>query len=93
VRHFVPRQYLEEGWILARAERNGMGIPVVRPFFFENKPLLFGRPVMTLLKFCVMSILYYPVKLCPRSKARFKFLWQYFQTKGVLRFPIEKKST
>ncbi len=85
IHHFIPKKYFDEKWMLSRAERYGLGIVIVRQASFKNRPMIFGRPIKTLIKFMIMSLLYFPILLLPKSKKRFNFLWEYNKTRGILK--------
>ncbi|MGH6842204.1 MAG: glycosyltransferase, partial [Methylocella sp.] len=85
VRHFVPAKYLDERWIFQRAERHGLGMPVVEPDLFRYKKKLFGLPAGMLITFGAMAIMVKIVERLPRSKLRHRFLRGYNRRKGMLK--------
>ena len=85
VRHFIPKNYLDEGWILRRAERYGLGMVITQPEFLAARFKLGGYPVKLSLRFLLMSIAAPLVVTLPRSPRRFRFLWTYNRLKGILK--------
>ncbi|MGH6847213.1 MAG: glycosyltransferase [Methylocella sp.] len=85
VQHFMPAEYLDERWIFQRAERHGLGMPVMAPHLFHSGKILFGYPVRLLIKFSALATMVKIVELLPRSKFRYDWLWRYNRHKGLLK--------
>ncbi len=85
VHHIIPTEYLDEQWILSRAERYGLGNPIVNAHWFEGKLALNGIPITTWLRYAALNILRKPIEWLPKSRLRFQLLWQYYMNRGMLK--------
>jgi len=91
VRHIIKRAYVDEGWILSRGERYGMGLVATRPELFSGKIRLAGVPVGALATWLAMATPTLVLKNAPKSPGRFDALWKQSVRRGILRqFAIER---
>lgn len=85
VQHMIPARNMTEEWIIQRAERFGWGMVVQHPEWFDDYRPVSVAWLKKRLKYALHSCLYYPVKLLPKSRRRFNFIyWVYYQ-KGVFK--------
>lgn len=85
VQHIVKAAYVDEGWMLRRAERYGMGLVVVRPELFASKPKIAGVPVLAAAMWLLLSPVAALLKCLPQGRGRFKLLWGQAVRRGILR--------
>lgn len=85
LQHIVKAAYVDEGWMLRRAERYGMGLVVVRPELFASKAKIAGVPVLAGLNWLLLSPVAALAHALPKSRARFHLLWGQAVRKGILR--------
>ena len=91
VRHIIKQAYVDEGWILSRGERYGMGLVATRPELFSGKFRLAGIPTGALAIWLAMATPALVLRKAPKSTGRFKALWKQSVRRGILRqFAIER---
>jgi glycosyltransferase involved in cell wall biosynthesis len=93
VRHIVNAAYVEEGWMLQRAKRYGMGLVVIRPELFATKPKVAGIPVAAAALWLALAPVAGLVALLPRSRWRFRLLWDQAVRQGILRQSLDTRAT
>ncbi|MEI1246811.1 glycosyltransferase [Rhizobium aouanii] len=93
VRHIVRKGYVNEGWVLRRGERYGMGLVIVRPDLFDSKTKIAGLPILSALRWLLMVPASVVVKRFPLSGVRFKLLWAQSVRQGILRQFLKQRST
>ncbi|TAV75020.1 glycosyltransferase [Rhizobium leguminosarum] len=91
VQHIVRKGYVEEGWVLRRGERYGMGLVIIRPNLFNSKAKIFGLPIGSALRWLLMAPVSFILKGFPQSGARFKLLWAQSVRQGILRQFIKQR--
>jgi glycosyltransferase involved in cell wall biosynthesis len=92
VRHIVRKGYVEEGWVLRRGERYGMGLVIIRPNLFDSKAKIFGLPAGGVLRWVLMAPVSFILKSFPQSGIRFKLLWAQSVRQGILRQFFKQRS-
>ncbi|NYJ11944.1 hypothetical protein GGI64_003002 [Rhizobium leguminosarum] len=93
VRHIVRKGYVNEGWVLRRGERYGMGLVIIRPNLFDRKAKISGLPIGSVLRWLLMAPASLVVKRFPLSGLRFKLLWAQSVRQGILRQFLKQRST
>lgn len=83
VRHIIPKTYVEEAWILSRAERYGKGSVHFYPHRYISRPRVFGVPLSLLLRLAGSGIATLGASLFPGSRVRWNILWTYRMRKGA----------
>jgi glycosyltransferase involved in cell wall biosynthesis len=85
LRHIIKAPYVDEGWMLARAERFGMGIVAVRSELFKRKARIAGLPVAPLLLAIAMAPVAAVLRPLPFHGWRHRLLWKQGVRIGVLK--------
>ncbi|NEJ74832.1 glycosyltransferase [Rhizobium phaseoli] len=93
VRHIVRKGYVNEGWVLRRGERYGMGLVIIRPNLFDGKTKISGLPIGSALRWLLMAPASFVLKGFPLSGVRFKLLWAQSVRQGILRQFLKQRST
>ncbi|MDF0700188.1 glycosyltransferase [Rhizobium sp. MC63] len=84
VRHIVKSAYVEEDWAIARAERYGMGMVVLRPTLFDRKRKIAGLPASTALLWLALEPICLLFRRLPPGETRFRLLWKQSLRRGIL---------
>ncbi|UVD55759.1 glycosyltransferase [Rhizobium sp. Pop5] len=92
VRHIVRKGYVEEGWVLRRGERYGMGLVIIRPNLFDSKAKIRGLPIGSALSWLVMAPASFILRSLPQSGLRFKLLWAQSVRQGILRQFLKQRT-
>jgi glycosyltransferase involved in cell wall biosynthesis len=85
LRHMIKARYVDEDWILGRAERFGMGMVTVRPELFRGKAMLGGLPAGAALVWAAMWPIARLWRGAPGGGLRFRILWTQAVRQGILR--------
>jgi exopolysaccharide biosynthesis glycosyltransferase PssI len=84
VQHIIPAEFMNEAWILRRAERLGLGVPQVGPERIAGGPRLRNVPVVTLARYALWTALRPVVERMPASKFRFWAIWRCYYLRGLI---------
>ncbi|HTJ58443.1 MAG TPA: glycosyltransferase [Devosiaceae bacterium] len=92
LKHRVRASTMNEGWVLRRAERFGMGMVAIHPEYFDRKSKLAGLPASTAMFWAAML----PVTRVPGilpERRRFNVLWKQAVRQGILRQFASRRSS
>jgi glucosyl-dolichyl phosphate glucuronosyltransferase len=76
IRHIVRPDQMQEGWILARSWRNGLGVGMTRPPRCAKGPRIAHIPLGVLVRYGVYCVLAGVARPAPRSALRLAILFR-----------------
>lgn len=86
VYHVIRPEQLEESWVIQRAYRHGLGMPLYAAELpYSGGPRLGGVPLRMYLRFALLSALEPLVRRLPPSRRRFRILYFRRWFHGVIR--------
>lgn len=83
VRHIIPKSYVDENWILKRAERFGKGAVHFYPRRYASNPKICGVPASLIIRLAGSYIASVGASLAPRSRQAWDIHWRYRMRKGA----------
>lgn len=83
VRHIIPKAYIDEEWILKRAERFGKGAVHFYPRRYVSKPRILGIPASLVLRLVGSFVASLGASVLPKSQKSWNIRWTYRMRKGA----------